>query len=71
MTSTTPPPSKIARRTGLAAAVASVAMMVAPATGLASAPVKFGAKLEPDGAAVQLAARPILRPAQPRAQPAR
>jgi hypothetical protein len=31
----------------LAAAVASLALMVAPATGLAKAPVKFGAKLDP------------------------
>lgn len=38
---------KIARRTGLVAAVASLALMVAPATGLAKAPVKFGAKLDP------------------------
>ena len=38
---------KIARRTGLVAAVASLAMMVAPATGLGAAPVKFGAKLDP------------------------
>jgi len=37
---------KFARFTGLAAAVASVAMMVAPAAGMA-APVKFGAKLDP------------------------
>jgi hypothetical protein len=38
---------KLARLTGLAAAVASIAMMVAPATGLAAAPVKFGAELNP------------------------
>jgi hypothetical protein len=38
---------KIAPRTALLAAVASIAMMVAPAAGLASAPVKFGAKLDP------------------------
>ncbi|MBW8060112.1 MAG: hypothetical protein FVQ78_07205 [Solirubrobacterales bacterium] len=38
---------KIARRTGLLAAVASVALMVAPTAGLAKAPVKFGAKLNP------------------------
>ena len=31
----------------LAATVASLALMVAPATGLAKAPVKFGAKLDP------------------------
>lgn len=36
---------KIARRAGLIAAVASLAMMVAPSTGIAKAPVKFGAKL--------------------------
>jgi len=36
---------KIARRTGFLAAVASLALMVTPASGLASAPVKFGAKL--------------------------
>ena len=39
--------SKLARRTGIAAALATVAMMVAPAAGLASTPVKFGAKLNP------------------------
>ena len=38
---------KIARRSGLVAAAASLALMVAPATGLAKAPVKFGAKLNP------------------------
>lgn len=38
---------KIARRTGLLAALASAALMVAPAVGLAKAPVKFGAKLDP------------------------
>jgi hypothetical protein len=38
---------KTARRTGLVAAVAGLALMVAPATGLAKAPVKFGAKLNP------------------------
>jgi hypothetical protein len=37
---------KLTRFTGLAAALASVAMMVAPAAGSA-APVKFGAKLDP------------------------
>jgi hypothetical protein len=37
---------KLARFTGLAAAVASVAMMVAPAAGMA-APAKFGSKLDP------------------------
>ena len=36
---------KIARRTGLMATAASLALMVIPASGLASAPVKFGAKL--------------------------
>lgn len=39
--------SKLVRRTGIAAALATVAMMVAPAAGLASTPVKFGAKLNP------------------------
>jgi len=38
---------KLARRSGLLAAVACLALMVAPATGLAKAPVKFGAKLNP------------------------
>jgi len=38
---------KLSRRAGLVAAVASLALMVAPATGLAKAPVKFGAKLNP------------------------
>lgn len=38
---------KIARRTGLLATAASLALMVAPAAGLAKAPVKFGAKLDP------------------------
>jgi hypothetical protein len=38
---------KIARRTGIAAALASVALTVAPASGMASAPVKFGSKLDP------------------------
>jgi hypothetical protein len=38
---------KFARFTGLAAAVATVAMMIAPAAGMASTPVKFGAKLNP------------------------
>jgi hypothetical protein len=38
---------KLARFTGLAAAVASIAMMVAPASGIAAAPVKFGAELNP------------------------
>ncbi len=47
MNSTSPTARKIARRTGLLAAVASVAMMVAPAAGLASSPVKFGAQLDP------------------------
>jgi hypothetical protein len=36
---------KIARRTGLLAALAALALAVAPAAGMASAPVKFGAKL--------------------------
>jgi hypothetical protein len=38
---------KIARRTGLLAAAASVALMATPAAGLAKAPVKFGSKLNP------------------------
>jgi hypothetical protein len=33
--------------TGFAAALATVAMMIAPAAGMAAAPVKFGAKLNP------------------------
>jgi hypothetical protein len=36
---------KIARRTGLIAALASLALALVPAAGVASAPVKFGAKL--------------------------
>jgi hypothetical protein len=36
---------KIARRSGLLAAIAAAALMVAPASGIAGAPVKFGAKL--------------------------
>ena len=36
---------KIARRSGLLAALAGLALMVAPAAGVAKAPVKFGAKL--------------------------
>jgi hypothetical protein len=36
---------KIARRSGLVAALAALALSVAPAAGMASAPVKFGAKL--------------------------
>lgn len=47
MTPKSTAPSKLARRTGLVAAAASLALMVAPATGLAAAPVKFGAKLDP------------------------
>ena len=43
----TSPAQKIAHRAGLLAAVASLALMVAPAAGLAKAPVKFGAKLDP------------------------
>lgn len=38
---------KITRRTGIAAALASVAMMVAPAAGMAAQPVKFGSELNP------------------------
>jgi hypothetical protein len=36
---------KIARRSGLAAGLASLALALVPAAGVASAPVKFGAKL--------------------------
>jgi len=36
---------KIARRSGLLAAIAAAALMVAPASGVAKAPVKFGAML--------------------------
>ena len=36
---------KITRRTGLAAVLASLALALVPAAGVASAPVKFGAKL--------------------------
>jgi hypothetical protein len=36
---------KIARRSGLVAVLAALALTVAPASGMASAPVKFGAKL--------------------------
>lgn len=39
--------TKIAHRAGFAAALATVAMMVAPAAGIAAQPVKFGAKLNP------------------------
>ncbi|HET7588558.1 MAG TPA: hypothetical protein VFK14_00010 [Solirubrobacterales bacterium] len=38
---------KIARRTGLLAAIASVALTIAPAAGTAKAPVKFGSELNP------------------------
>src|SRR6201746_855896 len=38
---------KLTRFAGLAAALAPVAMMLAPAPGMAAAPVKFGAKLTP------------------------
>lgn len=38
---------KLARFTGLLAALAALALMVAPASGMAAAPVKFGAKLNP------------------------
>lgn len=38
---------KIARRGGMLAAVASAALMLAPAAGTAKAPVKFGAALNP------------------------
>lgn len=46
MNTTTARTRSLARFTGLAAALASVAMMVAPAAGSA-APAKFGAKLDP------------------------
>ncbi len=39
------PAQKIIRRTGVVAALASLALTVAPAAGVAAAPVKFGAKL--------------------------
>ena len=42
-----PTTQKIARRSGLVAALAALALTVAPAAGMASAPVKFGAKLNP------------------------
>jgi len=38
---------KIARRAGLIAAFACLALAIVPATGLAKAPVRFGAKLNP------------------------
>ena len=38
---------KIARRSGLAAALAALALAAAPAAGIAKAPVKFGSKLDP------------------------
>jgi hypothetical protein len=38
---------KITRRVGIVAALASVAMMIAPAAGIAAQPVKFGSKLDP------------------------
>lgn len=44
MTRTTPA-RKIARRVGFVAALATLALALVPAAGLASAPVKFGAKL--------------------------
>jgi len=47
MTRTDTIAQKIARRSGLLAAAASLALAVAPAAGLAKAPVKFGAKLDP------------------------
>jgi hypothetical protein len=47
MNNSSPTARKIARGSGLLAAVASVALMVAPAAGIASAPVKFGAQLNP------------------------
>jgi len=41
------PAQKIARRAGLLAVAASLALMVAPPPGLAATPVKFGAMLDP------------------------
>jgi hypothetical protein len=38
---------RIARRAGLAAALASLALAIAPAAGVAKAPVKFGSALDP------------------------
>lgn len=38
---------KFIRRTGIVAAISAVAMMIVPASGMAAAPVKFGAKLNP------------------------
>lgn len=38
---------KFARRAGIVAALASVALMAVPASGIAAAPVKFGSKLNP------------------------
>jgi hypothetical protein len=46
MNSTHTPTSKLVRRTGILAAIAAAAMMIAPALG-AAAPVKFGSKLNP------------------------
>jgi hypothetical protein len=45
-TTHTPKTRKLVRRTGVLAAIAAVAMMIAPALGVA-APVKFGSKLNP------------------------
>jgi hypothetical protein len=42
-----PTAQKIARRSGLVAVLASLALAIAPAAGMASAPVKFGAMLNP------------------------
>jgi hypothetical protein len=47
MNRTSPTARKITRHTGILAALATVAMMVAPAAGVASPAVKFGAKLNP------------------------
>jgi hypothetical protein len=38
---------KFARRAGIVAALAAVAMMIVPAAGMAASPVKFGSKLNP------------------------
>lgn len=47
MKNTTDTTAKLARRAGILAALASVAMMVAPAAGMGAAPVKFGSELNP------------------------
>jgi hypothetical protein len=47
MNRTTTKTRKLPRIAALAAALATIAMMIAPAAGMAAAPVKFGAKLNP------------------------